>query len=239
VNDSEIPTNFADWHGFDGFEGYVAGVTENVAEIPRHTTAIQNLYGLTHYVGKEPLRPEFQPAFTGVSGLRVWRNPEALPRVWSVHESARVASRADVNPRLERPGFDPRRTALFAGSENPPSLEVCQGDDVQLLARAPNRIRVRARMACRGLIVLSESWYPGWVARVDGVERPVLETFGSLRGIVVEGGEHSIDLVYRPVPVYGGAVLSAGGILIALGLIAASGRDRRALSGPRARSATR
>jgi uncharacterized membrane protein YfhO len=93
-------------------------------------------------------------------------------------------------------------------------------------------------MRCRGMLVLSESWYPGWVARVDGTERPVLETFGALRGVVVDGGEHSIDLVYRPVSVYGGAALTATGLLLALGLATVSGRGSRGSSGQRARSAT-
>jgi hypothetical protein len=233
VNDSDVPTNFADWHGFDGLEGYVAGVSENVLEIPRHTRAIQNLYGVTHFVSKEPLRPEFQPAFTGASGVRVWRNPEALPRVWSVHHTERVPSRADVNPALERPGFDPRRAAIFAEGVAPPSLESCDGDDLQLLARAPNRIRVRARMGCRGLLVLSESWYPGWVARVDGEERPILEVFGALRGVVVEEGDHSVDMVYHPASVYGGAALSVAGLLAAVGLIAVPHRMRRSQGGVR------
>lgn len=239
VNDADVPTNFADWHGFDGLEGYVAGVSENVLEIPRHTREIQNLYGVTHYVGKEPLRPELQLAFTGASGVRVWRNPQALPRAWSVHRTERVAARGDVNPKLERPEFSPRETALFTGAISPPALEECAGDDVQLQARAPNRIRLRTKMACRGLVILSEAWYPGWIARVDGVERPVLETFGSLRGVVVERGEHSVDLVYRPRSVYGGAALSATGLLLALGTILATGRGRRGASGLPPKSARR
>lgn len=211
VNDSEIPTNFGDWHGFDGVEGYVAGVSENLTQVPRHTRAIQNLYGVTHYIGREPLRPEFQAVFTGASGVRVWRNPEALPRAWSVHRTQQVAARTDVDAQLSRDGFDPRQTAIFAGDA--PSLEVCQGDEVQILARAPNRIRLKAEMKCRGLVVLSETWYPGWVARVDRRDTPVLETFGAIRGVVVDAGEHSVELSYEPMSVYGGAALTLIGLL--------------------------
>jgi hypothetical protein len=237
VNDSDIPANFADWHGFDGLEGYVAGASDNILQVPRHSRAIQNLYGVTHYVSKEAPHPRLQLAFTGATGIGVWRNPEALPRVWSVHQAEQVASRDNVNPRLEMPGFDPRRTALFAEAPAP-VLEVCAGDDIQLLARAPNRIRVKARMECRGLLVLSESWYPGWVARVDGAERPILETFGALRGIVLERGEHSVDVVYRPASVYGGAALTAAGLLIALGCITVRVRAGRGSPVLRAKSAT-
>jgi hypothetical protein len=224
VNETDIPANFADWHGFDGYEGYVAGVTANLLEIPRHTRAIQNLYGVTHYVGREAPGPAWQEAFTGESGIKVFRNSGALPRVWSVHTAERVASKSLIDSRLSSEGFDPRRTALFAGDV--PSLDKCDGDEIRLLARAPNRIRIQAGMKCRGLLVLSETWYPGWIARIDGRDAAVVETFGSLRGVVVDSGKHSVDLIYRPMSVYGGAALTATGFLAAA-VIATAGLLRR------------
>ena len=218
VNDADIPTNFADWHGFDGYEGYVAGVTANLLQIPRHTRAVQNLYGVTHYVSREPVGAGWQEVFLGQTGVKVFRNPEALPRVWSVHAVQRISSRSQLNGHLSQNGFDPRRTALVVGDA--PSVQSCEGDEVRLLSRAPNRIQVQVRMNCRGLLVMSETWYPGWIATVDGRETAVLEIFGALRGVVVDAGEHSVELVYRPVSVYAGATLTATGLLLTLVAVA-------------------
>ena len=71
-------------------------------------------------------------------------------------------------------------------------------------------------MACRGMVILSETFFPGWQATVDGRAAPIYEADGTLRGIVVEGGTHQIEMRYRPMSVYAGAFLTALGLLTAL-----------------------
>jgi uncharacterized membrane protein YfhO len=118
--------------------------------------------------------------------------------------------------------IDPRRTALM--TDDSPALEQCEGDDVNLTARGVNRVRMHVRMNCRGMVVMSETFFPGWVARVDGREVPIYEVFGALRGTLVERGEHSLELHYKPLSVYGGAVITTAGLLLAAGILLFAGR---------------
>jgi MYXO-CTERM domain-containing protein len=76
-------------------------------------------------------------------------------------------------------------------------------------------------MQCRGILVLSDTHYPGWTATVDGHPANILEVYGGLRGVIAERGAHRIEMRYRPVSVYAGAALSL------LGLIAAFAIRRR------------
>jgi hypothetical protein len=222
VNEADMPANFGDWYGFDVAEGYVAGVSLNITDIPRHTPEMQNLLGITHYLGKAPARPDHEEVFTGTSGVKVFRTSGALPRVWSVHEIRRLASRSVVGDQIGR--IDPRRTAFM--TDEPPALETCAGDNIRLTARGVNRVRLLAGMNCRGMVVLSETFFPGWVARVDGRETPVYEVFGALRGLVVERGEHSLELQYKPLSVYGGAGITAFGLLLAAGILVLADRHQ-------------
>ena len=48
-----------------------------------------------------------------------------------------------------------------------------------------------------GLRVRSETWYPGWTARVDGQERPVQPVHGSLRAVEA-GPDALVEWRYRP-----------------------------------------
>ena len=50
---------------------------------------------------------------------------------------------------------------------------------------------------------------------MDGRAAPVVEVFGALRGIVIEPGFHVVEMSYRPLSVFGGAGLSALGLLAA------------------------
>jgi hypothetical protein len=226
VNDSDIPANFGGWYGFDMMEGYVAGVTENLLRHARHVKAVQDLFGITHFVGRKADRPDQVEVFTAPSGIKVFRSPDALPRARAVHRLEYVKSDGELRARLEASDFDARTTALLLNT-SAPQLESCDGDDVRLVARGTNRIQVQAAMRCRGLVVLSETFYPGWTATVDGRPADVIEVYGALRGVAVDAGDHAVELRYRPRSVVGGAALTAAGLLLAAVLAMLPARRKR------------
>lgn len=64
-----------------------------------------------------------------------------------------------------------------------------------------------------GMLVFSEVAYPGWVARVDGQEQEIRSVGGLLRGVYLMPGDHHVELVYQPVYLYVGVVVSLVGWL--------------------------
>jgi hypothetical protein len=174
---------------------------------------IQKLFALTFYLGHEPKRPNQQEVFRGASGVVVYRNPEAFPRLWTVHETASVADR-DLTAKLRQ--TDLRHEVLLIGPA--PALTSCAGDEVKLLSRGNMSLAIEARMACRGMAIASETDFPGWEATVDGSPVPIYEAYGALRGMVVEAGTHRIEMHYRPKMAYAGGFLSAAGIAAALAM---------------------
>ncbi len=69
-----------------------------------------------------------------------------------------------------------------------------------------------ANLAGPGLLVVSDAFYPGWKAIVDGQEQPILATNLIMRGVFLEGGNHKVMFVYRP-PLLRIGLLVAGGTL--------------------------
>jgi len=69
-------------------------------------------------------------------------------------------------------------------------------------------IAVRVNAANGGTLVLSELYYPGWEARVNGKPQRIDEVHGGLRGIAVPQGESLVIVDYEPVSVMLGAILS-------------------------------
>ena len=82
-------------------------------------------------------------------------------------------------------------------------------------------MRINADLRCRGLLVVSETFYPGWEAYVDGKPQPVYEVFGALRGVVLDAGSHRVEMRNRPGVVMLGAGLSGVGIVLSILLMAA------------------
>ena len=60
-------------------------------------------------------------------------------------------------------------------------------------------------------VIISETYFPGWEARVDGRPVALYMADGVIRGIMLSGsGTHTIELYYRPRSFYWGALITLG-----------------------------
>jgi hypothetical protein len=222
INEADIPSNFGDWQSIETPAGFMAGVTSNLLDTHTHYPRIQDLLAVNYAVSRDRTRPEQEKVFTGASGIGVWRNPNAFPRVRIVHRAERVPSRPHLRKLYEDPGLDLRTsTALL---EDTPALEWCEGGSATIATRLASRVEIRATLACRGMVILADTYYPGWTATVDGAPARVWEADGALRGVVVDRGSHDIVFAFRPTRVYAGAAMSAAGVAAAAGLWLFRGR---------------
>ena len=211
IDEADIPYNFGDWYGIDHFGGYLASLTENVNRVQGNTKA-RLMYATNFHVGKNPSRPDQVEVFSSRSGVKVHRNPGAFPRAWVVHDAISIERDDQIGPLLDTAAFDTRNRTFIKGK--PPALESCQAPEtVTLLTRHSNKLTLEANLKCRGMVIDADTYFPGWEATVDGKPAAVYEAYGFLRGVVVDGGWHRIEVSYRPKSVYLGAGLTAVGLL--------------------------
>jgi hypothetical protein len=214
VSEEDIPTNFGDWHAIEVLQGYVAGVPKNLIRAELHTRRSQELFAVTHWVGRKKLREDQEEVFTGASGIKVWRNPGVMPRAWIAHQAVRVNTDGELQSKIQNGEIDFARQVVTM--QGLPALDQCAGDEVRFKQWSTDRVTLSAQVRCRGVLVLADAYYPGWQARVDGRASPVHEVYGAVRGVVVEAGEHEVEFLFRPASVYLGLLGSAVGLLVVL-----------------------
>jgi hypothetical protein len=162
------------------------------------------------------------------SSVRVYENTLVYPRAYFADRVRGMLDPHAVLRRVRARGFDGRHEALVESSE-PPALPIPSASSRAQVTRAgPNELRVGTTTAEPRFLVVSEMYFPGWRAYVDGVNTRIYRTNYLFRGIVVPGGEHTVRFVYRPVSVIVGAVVSALALVVC-GLLA-RGRGRSATS---------
>lgn len=218
VDDKEVPVNFGDWYGLHQTGGYLASITANMNRQETHAPHMQRLLGVEYAVRREPEGIHTQDVFTGRSGIKVFRAAvPVLPRSFVVHEAEQLLSREQAPARAYtlRDRLH-QRTFLL---ETPPQLSACDNPDRATVTHyEPGRVEIAATLGCRGMVILTDTFYPGWEARVDGGKAKIWETYGMLRGVVAEAGAHRIEFVYRPWTLYAGAWLSLVSLLGVAGL---------------------
>ncbi len=69
-----------------------------------------------------------------------------------------------------------------------------------------------------GDLVVTDSWFPGWKADVDGVEVELEQALGGVRAVAVGPGRHHVRMVYRPRPFFWGCSLLALAVAFTVGL---------------------
>lgn len=222
IDSAQVPYNFGDWYGIDVFGGYLASLTTNVYRVQGSYQG-RMLAGTNFFIGDKPIRQNQVEVYANRKGIKIYSNPEAFPRVWTVHHAEKIATVAEIGLRLDRPLSELRSTTFLLAE--PPSLQPCNAEDqVQLISRYPGAATIDAGMQCKGMVVLGETAYPGWEASVDGRAARIYEAYGFLRGIAVDAGRHRIELRYRPKTVLTGGILSACGMVVAVLMALGAGR---------------
>jgi len=151
--------------------------------------------------------------------VAIYRNENAGPRAFLVHQ-ARVAPTEQVAEQLlMAPEFDPRREVILqqgdalAGEAEP-------GDRVTIESYEPERVRVRVQTAAAAYLVLADSYYPGWIARLDGQPVAIRQADVCLRAVAVPAGEHVIEFTFAPISWRLGSAVSGIGWAAGLAILA-------------------
>ena len=205
---------------------------------PARWTAFRR-FAVTHAVITPPLTDaDAADADAAVAGgSEVWRDPDRALRVFRVPSTpwvrfatgARVARSEEEAIGLTVAAAIRGDSAVVLEGAAPPSLAA---GSVLAAERGVDRVRIVADAPSGGLLVVADSWWPGWTARVDGRPVPILRADAIVRAVAWPAGRHVLEMTYRPREVaLGGGVSAVTAILLA-GIALAGRVSRRAASGP-------
>jgi len=121
---------------------------------------------------------------------RVYANPYAVPRAFVVGAETVTGDQLGA---VTAAGFDPRATAVVSSP-----LGLRGSGSARVVVDAPERVVVRAEAGDRALLVLADTWFPGWRAKVDGRDAPIVRADQLLRGVVIGRGAHTVEFAYAP-----------------------------------------
>jgi hypothetical protein len=173
--------------------------------------------------------------------VKIYENLDVRPRLFFVPQAVTVADDEAALAVMGEVGFDPFSVAVLAGD---PAVGVpgsapagsAAGDrphsETTILLYEPERVLASVTAPTDGWLFLSDAWYPGWEARVDG--RPVRVERADIlfRAVAVAAGSHQVELLYRPRSFQTGVRISVAalGLLVlavAIGLVSRRPRSPR------------
>ncbi len=166
-------------------------------------------YGLQHFRSAGSIGP-----------YSMYEYKDALSRYHTVSRAYVVHTEGEASQAVTRRAFDPVHTVVLeepaAKNETDAGLKprfTGSGDEkddasAAILREDNGHIVLQTTRTSPGWLVVSQAWYPGWKARVNGVEKPILHANYAFGAVALEPGASRIELDYEPRSVVLGAAIT-------------------------------
>jgi hypothetical protein len=223
-------TNLMDLYGVK----YVISVTP-IEKDPRFELIYVRLEGLRGK--KEDLLKE--------NTIKLYRNKNTLPRGWLVKDF-RVLDSNEILWKLNSREFHPDGVVLLeeepleqknkvgdqtgpplrsTNAPSPPFTEVgttrnrgALGGLVQFVSESNNRLKLGVRAAENSFLVLSDTYFPGIKAYVNGKEEKIYRANYAFRAIPLTAGTHEVEFIYDPLSFKVGTIITFLAIISLIGI---------------------
>lgn len=175
----------------------------------------------THAALTMPADGQFRRVHSG--DVKIYQNVQALPRAYVVGQVVVADDDAAALAALADPGFEPGgRVALLADELAAAGLLEQAAElaspaapaALQVLSYQPEQIELAVTLDAPGVLVLADTWYPGWQATVDGVPAPLLRANTLFRAVLLPAGQHNVQFDFRPAALSRGAAISLAAVLL-------------------------
>jgi hypothetical protein len=160
----------------------------------------------------------------GVDTFNLYRYKNSLSKFYTVNQAIITQSDKEALDRIIASDFDPYQTVILSQDKDPitPPTEITsqvQATPVQAISEKPDAIRLKLTRSEPGYLVLNLTNYPGWKAKVNGLEKPVLRANYAFNAIEIGRGESEVEFYYDPDSFKFGLIISLVSLLFGLILI--------------------
>ena len=132
----------------------------------------------------------------------LFRFKRGLGRWHAVSDALFAKSEESAFALVQHPGLDVGRTVVLEGVDGTEVEEETsdfhEDSPVEVLRDLPTSQRLFIERQRPGWLVLTQPWYPGWYAHVNGVSRPILRANYAFGAVRLDAGSNLVELDYRP-----------------------------------------
>jgi hypothetical protein len=157
--------------------------------------------------------------------VKIYENLDVLPRAYLVADWQWQPEVAATVAAMQEEDFVVGETAVLmgptpqAGSRPAPHpgsspLEGRELGTATIIRDEAERVIIQSNSVADGLLVLSDAYYPGWQATIDGAATAVYPANAYFRAVFLPAGQHEVVFTFVPESFENGRVIS----LVGLGL---------------------
>ena len=135
---------------------------------------------------------------------------DTAPRIYMATDIRYASTVSEAVAALKQPSFTPGQSVLV---ENEAARLTSAGGTATLHEESSTYLHIEAEATDAALLVVTDTYYPGWTATIDGRETPILAANISQRAVVLPAGTHDVVFRYAPKSLVWGGALSVAALM--------------------------
>jgi len=199
---------------------------DRVPLIQTYDSPLLKMLNVKYLVSYEPLQdPDLELLHEGDAYVYRMDVTHAV-HAFMVYQAEYFDNTEQVAARMTEPSFDPMRSVLLehlapSSARHTEQTAPAREARVSVAGATLNSLTLDAYTSARGWLVVSEVYYPGWKAYVDGQETPIYKADLVLRAIELNPGHHTVLFVFDPDTIRYGLSITFAGMLLTVSLLLA------------------
>lgn len=231
VHNPMLPARFADFAvlcgaRLDEFRNQSYIQTDGTVSVTNFVDLASVKYLVSQF---KPLPARYRSLCTTSEGISVYENAHSLPEAYLVSSCRWASSKDAASALLKADSFDPVREVILEAAEEKDCTSIDEASlphgqspikALSLKRQGANRVLITYSCREKSCLVLTDTFYPGWKATIDGKQADILRANLLFRAILVPAGEHVVVFEYEPQSFRLGVIFAMLSLLsIVLGLI--------------------
>lgn len=217
VKNGRISNQFSDQDRSDAMLPGAFSATDLLSN--KNELKVLNLLNVKFIIAREDSKTYLLPTDTFTllfksNGQQVFENKKALPRAFLVYQTKQYSSDKEFGKLFFSSPFNPGKEVLLTNNFH---LSGSGSGSAVVAFYSPNKVIIKTTSSSSGILVLSDTYYPGWKATIDRKEVDIFRVDYTFRGILVPSGNHTITFIYQPSSFSVGLSLSILSIVATLG----------------------
>jgi len=129
-----------------------------------------------------------------------YKNSDSTARSFFVKEKVVIRDRKSILEYMKSPSFDPEKEVIL--EEEPKKSRIQNTEyriqNTEIIRYEPNKVVIDVDASSDGFLFLSDTYYPGWKAYLDGKETKIYRANYYFRAVQVKEGKHRVEFSYFP-----------------------------------------
>ncbi len=145
--------------------------------------------------------------------FEIFENKTVYPKAYLVGDYFVENENQKIIDKITNYNLDLRKSVILEKDPNINKNKKITGE-VKIISNTPNKIVIESNSDNEGLIIISDNFYPGWSAKINGNKKEIFRANYSFRAIPVTSGNNLIEMTYFPNSLKYGIITTAISIVI-------------------------